>query len=72
MSIFPWNRSTAAQAIEVTELNDRDARKALREQFGQDDGFALTEPDWGITETEADSVLGKLSPRSTLRAEFLP
>lgn len=59
---------------EVRELGPRESAEVLARDFNidlPDDGFPLTEPCWEITQTEADSILGTLSPRSTLRAEFV-
>ncbi len=74
---FPWNRSTAAQAVEVTDLNERESRKAMREQFGQDDGFPDSQTDdshWALLETEAEKHgwSDTLSPRAALRSEHQP
>lgn len=41
--------------LEVKELSERDSRKAMREQFGQDDGFPDSELDssnWSVLDEQ--------------------
>lgn len=56
----------------VTELSERASRKVMRRCFDAPDDFPDTEMDATVEQTEADSVLSTLSPRSTMKAQFLP
>ena len=40
---------------EARELTEREARRALREQFGQPPDFEDTSPGWEIEPTEAET-----------------
>ena len=58
---------------QVRELGPRESAEVLARDFDidmPDDGFELTEPLWEITQREVDSLY-ELSPRSTLRAEWV-
>lgn len=61
-----------ARGVEVREMTERDARNALRSEFGIDDGFADSQPDssnWALLEHEPVQRDSR-SPRSVMRSEM--
>ena len=49
--------------IEARELTEREARRALREQFGQPPDFEDTSPGWEIEPTEEQAIRKTLKGR---------
>jgi hypothetical protein len=49
---------------EARELTEREARRALREQFGQPPDFEDTSPGWEIEPTEEQAMRNTLRPQT--------
>ena len=58
--------------IEARELTEREARRALREEFGLPPDFQDTDMGWEIEPTEAESVRKTLKDRNENHTQSNP
>ena len=57
------NTQMSGPDTEARELTEREARRALREQFGQPPDFEDTSPGWEIEPTEEQAIRNTLRPK---------